>query len=75
MDGRDFAVRAHRLYTVDASPKATRRQCGLPVGTAVDLAVEGMQRVRGHVAWRRGRDVRVSPELPARQGRAMFVRL
>ena len=65
----------HRLTTVDASLRLDRRNRHLGIGTAVDLAVEGMDRVRGHVAQHRGRTVTLSLALPEAQRRALVVAL
>ena len=75
IDGDDIACQVHRLSTVDASLRVARRERRLRVGTAVDLSIDGMERVRGHVAHHRGRHVMVSLALPEEQRRALVVAL
>ena len=73
--GMEIACQVRRLSTVDASVRVDRRERGLPVGTAVALAVEGMGRLRGHVAQRRGREALISLALPEDKRRALLVSL
>ena len=75
VEGEDIHCQVHRISTVDASVRVSRRQQPLGIGTAVDLAVEGMERLRGHVAFHTGRDVLVSLALPEDQRRALLVAL
>jgi cellulose synthase (UDP-forming) len=75
VEGEDIHCQVHRISTVDASVRVSRRQQPLGMGTAVDLAVEGMERLRGHVALHSGCDVLVSLSLPEDQRRGLLVAL
>ena len=67
--------RVHRLSTVDADIRLGGRQPRLRIGTAVDLAVEGLELLKGHVAQHRGRKLMVSLALPEERRRALVVAL
>ncbi|WP_131113650.1 glycosyltransferase family 2 protein [Lichenihabitans psoromatis] len=65
----------HRLSTVDASLSLAQEHRDLTIGTAVDLVLDGLQTVGGHVSFSRGRDLLVSLSLPEAQRRDMVVAL
>ncbi len=70
-----LACAVHRLTTVDASLQFDRAVKHLPVGTAVDLLVDGFERVQGHVAHTRRRMMTLSLSLPEEQRRALVLAL
>jgi hypothetical protein len=74
-EGGDLPCAVHRLSTIDANLRLHDRRKHLGIGTAVDLIVDGLDRIRGHVAQQRGRDVLVSLALPEAQRRALVVAL
>jgi cellulose synthase (UDP-forming) len=75
VDGSNIDCQVHRLSTVDASVRLGRREKPLPIGAAVDLAIEGVEPVSGHIASRRGREVNIALKLPELQRRALLVAL
>ena len=75
VEGKPVRCQVHRLSTVDANLSIARLEQPLGIGTAVDLAVDGMQLVRGHITHHRGCDVLVSLILPEDQRRDMLVAL
>lgn len=74
-EGVEVDCAVDRLTTVDASLRLRRRQRRLATGAAVDLAVDGVARVRGTVTQHRGRHVVVGFALPEAERRAMVVDL
>ena len=68
-DGVELPCAVHRLTTVDASLRLDRANPRLRIGTAIDLAVDGITRMRGHIAQQRGRTVTLSLALPEDQRR------
>lgn len=75
IEGADIDCQVHRLSTVDASVKLGRREKPLPLGMPVDLAIDGVERMRGHVSSHRGRDVKIALALPELQRRTLLVAL
>jgi cellulose synthase (UDP-forming) len=73
--GGTLSCAVRRLTTVDASLQIDGPSRHLPLGTAVDLVVDGFERLQGHVAQTRKRIVTLSLSPGEEQRRALVVAL